>query len=311
MATDHEDSRGDARPSRSASRNGPGQCLPLVARSAFRRMLSPLPPRRSLLLLIALSAVAAPDVSLAQITPLAPAPLPEGLNPDEMLRPGGLTPTLKLMGLLTLLTLAPSILMMTTCFVRFVVVFGLLRQAFGTQQLPPSQVMIALSLFLTAGVMAPVWQQAYEQGIEPYTSGVYASEADQKAALAEAAERGLRPVRRFMAAQIESCGNGSAVDLFLRYRGTPEGDWPQYYEDVPLTVLMPAFLMSELKVAFVIGFQIYLPFVVLDMVVSSVLISMGMMMLPPPLISLPFKLLLFVLIDGWTLTVEMLLRSIA
>ena len=275
------------------------------------RRFSPLSPLPSPLWLLALAALALPDASLAQTTPAAPSPLPEGLNPDEMLTPGGLTPTLKLMGLLTLLTLAPSILMMTTCFVRFVVVIGLLRQAFGTQQLPPSQVLIALSLFLTVGVMAPVWQEAYEQGVEPYTSGVYADEADQRAALSQAAERGLRPVRRFMAAQIESCGNGSAVDLFLRYRGTPEDEWPEFYEDVPLTVLMPAFLMSELKVAFVIGFQVYLPFVVLDMVVSSVLISMGMMMLPPPLISLPFKLLLFVLIDGWTLTVEMLLRSVA
>ena len=282
-----------------------------VGRSLAGRVLRgvriTLNPQLSALLLLLLL----PTLAAAQTLPAAPSPLPEGLNPDEMLTPGGLTPTLKLMGLLTLLSLAPSILMMTTCFVRFVVVFGLLRQAFGTQQLPPSQVLVALSLFLTAMVMTPVWQESYEQGIKPYTSGVYADEASQQAALSRAAERGLAPLRRFMAAQIESCGNGACVDLFLQYRQTPEDEYPQYYEDVPITVLMPAFLLSELKVAFIIGFQIYLPFVVLDMVVSSVLISMGMMMLPPPLISLPFKLLLFVLIDGWALTVEMLLRSIA
>ena len=228
-----------------------------------------------------------------------------------MLKPGGLTPTLKLMGLLTLLSLAPSILVMSTCFVRFVIVLGLLRQAFGTQQLPPNQVLIALSLFLTAAVMGPVWTEAYESGIEPYTSSTFVSEAEQKAALAEAATRTLAPVRRFMAAQIEAAGNASTIDLFLSHRGVDPDDAPLYYEDVPLSVLLPSYLLSELKTAFAIGFQLYLPFVVLDMVVASVLISMGMMMLPPPLISLPFKLLLFVLMDGWVLTVQLLLQSVA
>lgn len=240
----------------------------------------------------------------------SPSPLPAGLNPDEMLKPGGLSPTLKLMTLLTVLSLAPSLLMMTTCFVRFIIVFGLLRQAFGTQQLPPTQVLIALSLFLTALVMMPVWTEAYEQGVKPYSTANFANDADQQAGLAEAAKRSLAPMRQFMADQIEATGNGSTVDLFLNYRGVPADEYPQYYEDVDLSVLLPSYLLSELKTAFIIGFQIYLPFVVLDMVVASVLISMGMMMLPPPLISLPLKLLLFVLIDGWTLTVEMMLRSI-
>ena len=247
---------------------------------------------------------------LQQIVPEVPSPLPEGLNPDEMLKPGGLSPTLKLMGLLTILSIAPSILMMTTCFVRFIIVFGLLRQAFGTQQLPPTQVLIALSMFLTALVMTPVWTEAYEQGVQPYSSANYATEADQQAALKEATARGLAPMREFMANQIEATGNGSTIDLFLDYRNVAPEDYPKYYEDVDLSVLLPAYLLSELKTAFIIGFQIYLPFVVLDMVVSSILISMGMMMLPPPLISLPLKLLLFILIDGWTLTVEMMLRSI-
>lgn len=247
---------------------------------------------------------------LEPIVPEAPSPLPEGLNPDEMLKPGGLSPTLKLMGLLTVLSLAPSLLMMTTCFVRFVIVFGLLRQAFGTQQLPPTQVLVVLSLFLTGLVMMPVWTEAYEQGVVPYSSSSYATEADQQAALKEAAGRGLAPMRKFMADQIEATGNGSTIDLFLEYRNVSPENYPEYYEDVELSVLLPAYLLSELKTAFIIGFQIYLPFVVLDMVVASILISMGMMMLPPPLISLPLKLLLFILIDGWTLTVEMMLRSI-
>lgn len=259
-----------------------------------------------------------PSVALAQLVPepltptdpAVPSPLPAGLNPDEMLKPGGLSPTLKLMALLTVLSLAPSVLMMTTCFVRFVIVFGLLRQAFGTQQLPPTQVLVALSLFLTALVMMPVWTEAYEEGVKPYSSTSFASVEDQQAGLAEATQRGLAPMRRFMAAQIEATGNGSTIDLFLQYRGVALEDYPEYYEDVELSVLLPAYLLSELKTAFIIGFQIYLPFVVLDMVVASILISMGMMMLPPPLISLPLKLLLFVLIDGWSLTVEMMLRSI-
>ena len=258
-------------------------------------------------------ALAAPSLASAQdvLAPASPSPLPAGLNPDEMLKPGGLTPTLKLMGLMTLISLAPSILMMTTCFVRFVIVLGLLRQAFGTQQLPPNQVLVALSLFLTVAVMGPVWTECYETGIEPYTSGVYVDQAEQQAALQEAATRTLAPLRRFMAAQIESTGNQSAIDLFLQHRGIDPDDAPLYYEDVPTGVLLPAYLLSELKTAFAIGFQLYLPFVVLDMVVASVLIAMGMMMLPPPLISLPFKLLLFVLMDGWTLTVSLLLESVA
>ena len=268
----------------------------------------------AVLLIAALVASPAEAQTIAEglqpIVPEAALPLPEGLNPDEMLKPGGLSPTLKLMGLLTILSLAPSILMMTTCFVRFVIVFGLLRQAFGTQQLPPTQVLVVLALFLTGLVMMPVWTEAYEQGVVPYSSTNYATEADQQAALSEAATRGLAPMRKFMADQIEATGNESTIDLFLEYRNVANEDYPEYYEDVELSVLLPAYLLSELKTAFIIGFQIYLPFVVLDMVVASILISMGMMMLPPPLISLPIKLLLFVLIDGWTLTVEMLLRSI-
>ena len=246
--------------------------------------------------------------------------LPAGLDVDEMLSPNGLSSTLKVMLLLTVLSLAPSILIMTTCFIRFVIVLGLLRQALGTQQLPPNQVIVSLCMFLTFLVMAPVWKQSYEEGIRPYTN----PETPQAAtSLEEAFENTIRPLRNFMADQIEMTGNHDAVWQFLEFQN-PESDSesesvadrifadPDHplYEEVPLSVLLPAYMLSELKTAFLIGFQLYLPFLIIDMVISSVLISMGMMMLPPVLISLPFKLLLFVMIDGWFLTVGMLLESV-
>jgi flagellar biosynthetic protein FliP len=240
--------------------------------------------------------------------------LPIPLDFEEMLSPDGLTSTLKIMLLMTVLSLAPSILIMTTCFIRFVVVLGLLRQALGTQQLPPNQVVISLCLFLTIMVMAPVWTDSYEQGIRPYTDPPPNAAAPS---LDVAFENTVRPLRQFMEQQIRKADNGDAVLMFLKFRrpnpDSPEADSyqePENYEEIPLSVLLPSYMMSELKVAFVIGFQIYLPFLIIDMVVSSVLISMGMMMLPPVLISLPFKLLLFIMIDGWFLTVGMLLESV-
>ena len=234
--------------------------------------------------------------------------VPGSLDVDQMLSPGGLTSTLKVMLLLTVLSLAPSILIMTTCFIRFVIVLGLLRQALGTQQLPPNQVIISLCLFLTFAVMAPVWQQAYEQGIRPYTAP---APGQTPVSLQAAFDNTARPLRQFMFDQIERTHNFDGVWMLLAYQN-PELDDSQNisYDDVPLSVLLPAYMLSELKTAFVIGFQLYLPFVIIDMVISSVLVSMGMMMLPPVLISLPFKLLLFVLIDGWFLTVGMLLQSV-
>ncbi len=242
---------------------------------------------------------------------------PQGLDPDRMLSPQGLTPTLKLLVLLTLLSLAPSLVIMTTCFIRMIVVLGLLRQALGTQQLPPNQVLLSLSLFMTTMIMWPVWKEAYEEGIQPYTSASYATQAEQQEGLELALTRAMQPIRRFMTDQILRTGNENAVWMFIDYQKPPEGSsaaetWqePESFDDVPTTVLIPAFMLSELKTAFIIGFQIYLPFIVIDMVIASILISMGMMMLPPVLISLPFKLLLFVLVDGWYLTVEMLLQSV-
>lgn len=222
-------------------------------------------------------------------------------GPAEWTRPERLSSTLQIMLLLTILSLAPSILIMTTSFVRIIVVLGLLRQAIGTQQLPPAQVITVLSLFMTLVVMLPVWKQVYDDAVVPYT--------ERQVTLDQAWNNGTAPLRRFMAMQIERTGNSDDVWLFMNY--LPNEPTPSTYDDVPLAALLPAFMLSELKTAFLIGFQIYLPFVILDMVIATVTISMGMLMLPPVLISLPFKLLLFVLVDGWQLVVGMLLESFA
>jgi flagellar biosynthetic protein FliP len=263
-----------------------------------------LPSRRTLALgllvglcLIAGGPAPAQDVSN---TPLA-IKVPDALSggPSAWTSPEGLSSTIQVMLLLTVISLAPSVLLMTTCFVRVIVVLGLLRQAVGTQNLPPSQVITSISLFVTLLVMTPVWTQVYQDGIRPYT--------ERRVNLEQAWTAGAAPVRRFMCQQIERTGNTEDVWLFMDY--LPNAAQPKSYDDVPIQVLLPAFMLSELKTAFVIGFQIYLPFVILDMVVASVMVSMGMLMLPPVMISLPFKLLLFVLVDGWHLVVGMLMES--
>ncbi len=282
---------------------------PLAARkTAARAGASSARPRR----LLAYSAVI-----LAALTLLSPAtaqdlanqPLsievPDSLagGPRQWTSPQGLSSTIQVMLLLTVLSLAPALLIMTTCFVRIVVVLGLLRQAIGTQQLPPSQVITSLALFVTLAIMAPVWKQVYDEAIVPYRN--------QELTLDEAWRAGVTPIRRFMSLQIERCGNKDDVWLFLRYmpeEDAPEGGY-QRYDQVPLQALLPAFMLSELKMAFLIGFQIYLPFLIIDMVIASVMVSMGMLMLPPVIISLPFKLLLFVLLNGWHLVVGMLMES--
>jgi flagellar biosynthetic protein FliP len=211
----------------------------------------------------------------------------------------GLSATLQLLVLLTVLTLAPAILVMVTCFTRIVVVLALLRQALATPSLPPNQVVIGLSLFMTIFVMGPTWQAVHRDGLAPYLDG----KIDQKTAV----ERMIAPVRAFTIRQIEAAGNEDDVRMFLDYREETRN--VKEWADVPTTVLIPSFVISELKVAFIIGFRIYLPFLIIDLVVSSVLISMGMLMLPPVLISLPFKLLLFVLVNGWHLVIGTLLMS--
>jgi flagellar biosynthesis protein FliP len=227
--------------------------------------------------------------------------LPDGLaaGPKGWTSPEGLSSTLQMMVLLAVMSLAPAALLMTTCFVRIVVVLSLLRQAIGTQNLPPTQVITTLALFLTLLIMTPVWKQVYDEAVAPYTQ--------HQIGMEQAWDAGVKPVRKFMSMQIENTKNTEDVWLFMSY--LPKHAKPASYDDVPLQALLPAFMLSELKTAFLIGFQIYLPFLILDMVVASVMVSMGMLMLPPALVSLPFKLLLFVLVDGWRLVVGMLLQS--
>lgn len=260
-------------------------------------------------LLLSVSVLRAQEMLGAQETPTATiGPAPNEIasfvsgGPKVWTSREGLTSALQIMVLLTVLSLAPAILLMTTCFVRIVIVLGLLRQAIGLQQSPPSQVITSVALFMTILIMTPVWSDVYHEAIEPY------SRPGSDMSLDEAWQAGARPIRRFMSRQIEIAGNSDDVQLFYQYL-PPHTPPPKTYDDVPLQVLLPAFMLSELKTAFLIGFQIFLPFLILDIVIASVTISMGMMMLPPVMISLPFKLLLFVLVDGWRLVVGMLLAS--
>jgi flagellar biosynthetic protein FliP len=214
----------------------------------------------------------------------------------------GVSASLKILVLLTVLSLAPSILIMMTSFTRIVVVLALLRQALGTQQLPPGQVLVGLALIMTMIVMAPTWQRMKTDAVDPYLDG--------KLGQTEAFDRGAKPLREFMLRQIKAADNDETLYMFAEYARGPLPKGVQLHDDdVRLTELIPSFVLSELETAFVMGFRIYLPFLVIDMVISAILISMGMMMLPPVLISLPFKLMLFVLADGWGLVVGSLLQS--
>ncbi|MFQ5589942.1 MAG: flagellar type III secretion system pore protein FliP [Phycisphaerae bacterium] len=217
----------------------------------------------------------------------------------------GVSATLQILVLLTVLTLVPSILVMTTAFPRIIVVLALLRQAIGTPQLPPSQVLLGLSLFVTMLVMAPTWHKIQVQAVTPYF--------DSKLSQGEAMEIAGAHLKDFMYSQIARAGNHEDVFLFLEYAEQRELPASEEVEvaSLPMTVLIPSFILSELKTAFIMGFRIYLPFLVIDMVIATILLSMGMMMLPPVLVSLPFKVLLFVLADGWHLVVESLLTSFA
>ena len=215
----------------------------------------------------------------------------------------GFSVALNIMLLLTVITLVPSIMVMTTCFMRILVVLALLRQAIGTQAIPPAQVVTGLALFLTAMVMAPTIDRIWDEAVVPYNNGEIRD-------YGELWDRAKQPLRDYMFDQIEATGNWSSVYMLLDYRGVDTSDPSSMTRaDVDMTVLVPAYMLSELKVGFLMGFRVYLPFLVIDMVIASILISMSMMMLPPVLISLPFKLLLFVLVDGWSLVVGSLLES--
>jgi flagellar biosynthetic protein FliP len=209
--------------------------------------------------------------------------------------PQQLVSSLNVLVILTLLVLAPSLVLVMTTFTRFVIVFGFLRQALGTQQVPPTQLLVMLAMILTFFVMEPIGTQAYKDGIKPYI--------EEQIGYEEAFEKATLPFKNFMIRNTRE----KDLALFFRIRNMQN---PQTVADVPLSVIIPAFVISELKTAFEIGFLIFLPFLVIDMVVASILMSMGMMMLPPVMISLPFKILIFVLIDGWNLLIGNLIASI-
>jgi flagellar biosynthetic protein FliP len=216
------------------------------------------------------------------------------INLYETEDPDAFVPALKIVAILTILAVAPAILLMMTSFTRIMVVMSFLRQALGTQSMPPNQVIVGLSLFLTFFTMGPVIDIINERALTPYLAKAITQD--------QAIDEVLKPVRTFMLAET----NESELGMFMNVSGEAK---PKSREDIPMRVLLPAFVVSELKVAFQIGFMIYLPFLVIDMVVSSILMAMGMMMLPPTVVSLPFKLVLFVLVDGWSLIVNSLVKS--
>jgi len=234
--------------------------------------------------------LAIPAVALGATMPLPSLQIGLGQadNPEQV------SVLLQVVALLTILSLAPAILILMTSFTRLAVVFSFLKSAIGAHQVPPGQIIVGLALFLTLFIMMPVWQQVNTNALQPYLN--------EEISGTEALEAAMHPVRQFMFRQTRE----KDLALFVK---TAKLDKPSTQADVPTSVLIPAFVISELKTAFIIGFVVYVPFLIIDMVVASVLLSMGMMMLPPIMISLPFKLMLFVLVDGWYLIVGSLVRS--
>ncbi len=245
------------------------------------------------LLLMLLAILALPSIaSAAANVPLIP-------NVDLKIGGGTGSPedtstAVQLLLMLTVLSVAPAILLLTTCFTRIVVVLSFVRNALGTQQMPPNQVLVGLALFMTFFIMSPTLAQVNEKAVQPFIAG----KVTQEQALTAAAI----PMKEFMAKQTRQ----KDLALFLQYT---KAEQPKSVQDIPLTALVPAYVISELKTAFQIGFMIFIPFLVIDMIVSSILMGMGMMMLPPVMISLPFKILLFIMVDGWYLVVKSLLLS--
>jgi flagellar biosynthetic protein FliP len=231
--------------------------------------------------------------STAQAAPTFPIPSIQ-VGVDRAQGPGDVALALEVIALLTILSLAPAILILLTSFTRILIVFHFLRQAIGIQSTPPNQVLVSLALFITFFIMKPVWQDIYTNALSPYM--------DEQITYQTAFDRAQVPIKKFMLANTRE----KDIALFVKISKSPR---PQTKEDLSLLTLIPAFAISELQTAFIIGFVIYVPFLILDMVVASVLLSMGMMMLPPVMISLPFKLMLFVLVDGWNIVVGSLVNS--
>jgi flagellar biosynthetic protein FliP len=232
---------------------------------------------------------------LAQMAHAAPMTLPSvSLGFKNSDNPNEVVSTIKIILLLTVLSLAPAILIMMTAFTRIIIVLSFIRQALGTAQMPPNQLLVGLALFLTFFIMRPAFEEINEKALKPYLASTISQD--------KAVDEALLPLRRFMFSQTRD----QDLALFVKLSKIPA---PKTRVDVPTMVLIPSFVISELKTAFQIGFIVYLPFLVIDMVISGVLMAMGMMMLPPVVISLPFKIMLFVLVDGWTLLVGSMVQS--
>jgi len=242
------------------------------------------------LILLALFAVSGSAYALQQ-----PIALPKiAVDIGKSSNPSDVAVTLQILALMTVLSLAPAILIMTTGFTRIIIVFHFLKQALGTAQMPPSQIIIGLAMFLTFFIMAPTWNKVNTEALQPYLNG--------KMTQQQAYEKGIEPIRQFMFRQTREKDLG----LFMKLSNIEK---PNSRADIPTLVLVPAYAISEIRTGFVIGFVLFVPFLIIDIVVSSILMAMGMMMLPPMMISLPFKILLFILVDGWNLLVMSLMQS--
>lgn len=224
-------------------------------------------------------------------------PLPNlGVTVGTSDNPDDLAVTLQLLLLLTVLSLAPSIMIMTTSYLRIIIVFHFLKNALGTQQMPPNQLLAGVALFITFFIMTPTWEEFNEKALQPYL--------DKEIGIEEAYDKGIEPLRNFMLKNTRP----EELKFFLELANMSR---PNTHADLPISVLIPSFVLSELRAGFIIGFFLFIPFVMVDMIVASILMSMGMMMLPPMMISMPFKILLFVLVDGWSLVIGSVVRSIA
>jgi flagellar biosynthesis protein FliP len=246
--------------------------------------------RRLIILLVLLFVCGAVALGQGKVLPLPKLSVEIG----KASKPEDVSVTLQILFLMTILSLAPAILILTTAFTRIIVVLHFLRQALGTQQVPPPQVLVGLALFLTFFVMAPTWNKMNEEALQPYLQN--------KITMQVAYDKAVVPLREFMFRQTRE----EDLALFVQLANAQK---PQTRDEVPMHALIPAYAISELRIGFQIGFILFIPFLIIDMVISSVLMSMGMMMLPPVLISMPFKILLFILVDGWRLVVSSLINS--
>ena len=251
-------------------------------------------PSKFIVLVFIIFVWSAPQTCWADNSSVATPFLTIGI--DNAKDPGDISVVLQIFLLLTVLSLAPTILIMLTSFTRIVIVLSVLRQAMGTNQMPPNQIVIGLALFLTFFIMSPVWQSVNQNALQPYLG--------KKITQQQALENASGPIRKFLIKQTRE----KDLSLFVDIAGI---DKPKGVDDVPISVIIPSFIISELKTAFQMAFLLYVPFLIIDMVVASVLLSMGMMMLPPIMVSLPFKIMLFVLTDGWYLIVGSLVKSFA